>query len=209
MSAFSSVETSFPSRSRSTDIGAHVWLGIGVDEELARGRQRDGVVGVLGREQRQPLAIHADAVEVAEIRDRARLRGRRPTKYSIRFCSSTLSSCVTLPSPVVILCLQLARGEVVEIEVAPVVAFREPDHFVGSRQIAPVDPAVARFEERLGRLVHDLADGAGRWRRRREAIPACDRVRSTRTRAAEPSGCHWTSCHSPPHHTSSHSEERC
>ena len=45
---------------------------------------------------------------------------------------------------------------------APVVALREPDDLVRCRQIAPVDAAVARLEERLGLLFQHLADRAGR-----------------------------------------------
>jgi hypothetical protein len=48
------------------------------------------------------------------------------------------------------LVLELAGGEVVEIEIAPVVALAEPEDLVRGGQVVPVDLAVAALEE-LGR----------------------------------------------------------
>src|SRR5207248_11726085 len=59
--------------------------------------------------------------------------------------------------------LLLAPGlQVVQIQVSPVVALGEPDHFARARQVAPVDRAVARLEKRLRFFLEDLADRAGR-----------------------------------------------
>ena len=80
----------------------HVGLRIAVDEIFARGRERNLVIGVLRRQQRQILAVEADAIEMNEIRIAALLAARRRESTACRFFSSTRSSCVTLPSPVVI-----------------------------------------------------------------------------------------------------------
>ena len=95
----------------------------------------------------------------------------------MRLFSSTRSSCVTLPSPLVIWLLQLAGCQIVEIELAPVVALGEPDDFVVPGRYAPVDAAVAGLEER--RRPSPRARRARRRspHRRRAAAPACDRAR--------------------------------
>src|SRR4029450_10730941 len=66
--------------------------------------------------------------------------------------------------------LLAARLEVVEIEMAPVVTLREPEHLVRSGQEPPVDAAVARLEERFGLLLHDVAASAGRCVRHAELL---------------------------------------
>jgi hypothetical protein len=58
--------------------------------------------------------------------------------------------------------LELAGGEIVQIEVSPVLSFREPDEFIGRRNIPPVDPPVAGFEERRDGFLKHFANRAGR-----------------------------------------------
>ena len=57
---------------------------------------------------------------------------------------------------------QFPRGCIVEIEMPPVVALGEPDHFVRCGEILPVHPAVAGFEEGLDVLLEHFADLAGK-----------------------------------------------
>src|ERR1019366_1803507 len=59
------------------------------------------------------------------------------------------------------LVLELAGLGIVEVEMAPVVALAEPDDFPGLRQVAPVDTAVATFEEGGDRFFEDAAHRAG------------------------------------------------
>ena len=58
--------------------------------------------------------------------------------------------------------LQLAGLQIVKVELAPVVALREPDRFVRARQVLPVDASVARLEEGLALFLEHVADRAGR-----------------------------------------------
>ena len=76
----------------------------------------------------------------------------------------------------------LAPGlQVVQVELAPVVALGKPDHLVRARQVPPVHRAVARLEERLGLLFQHVADRRRSRHRPRAAARAGDRARSTRT----------------------------
>src|SRR5215471_13171362 len=59
------------------------------------------------------------------------------------------------------LVLQASGLQVVQIELAPPIALREPENLVRFRKKVPVDATVARFEERRGRFVEYVADGAG------------------------------------------------
>ena len=117
-------------------------------------------------------------------------RGPSPRTRPCGVFSSTCAICVTGPSPVVIWFFSAPGREVVEVELAPVVALRVPDHLVGRPQHAP---ARARLEvRRLGLLEH-RAHGAGRGVGHAERPPACGRATSRRRRAATPSGLHCMS----------------
>ena len=161
MSAFSSVDQQLAVGIAQHRDRRHVGLRIAVDEVLPGRRQRDVVVGVLRREQRQALPSMSDLDTGDGSTGRAPSPCRRQEVQRARFFSSTRSSCVTLPSPVVIWCFSLPGLQVVEIELAPVVALGKPDDLVGRRQVAPVDAAVARFEERRDLLLEHVADRAG------------------------------------------------
>src|ERR1039458_1963125 len=60
------------------------------------------------------------------------------------------------------LVFELAGGEVVEVEIAPVVAFAEPQNFIGSGEIMPVDLSVAALEKFRCGLTHEFANIACR-----------------------------------------------
>ena len=64
--------------------------------------------------------------------------------------------------------LQLAGGEVVQVQVAPVAALAPPQHFVALRQVAPVDRVDAALEPGL-RAFRRTRRAPRRWRRRRRA----------------------------------------
>ena len=94
--------------------------------------------------------------------DRGRAPCRRPGSRAVRVGSSTRSSCVTLPSPLVIGCFnlpvcrscryswpQLSRCE-------NQIASFEPGKYL------PVDASVARLEEGLALFLEHVADRAGR-----------------------------------------------
>ena len=56
----------------------------------------------------------------------------------------------------------MAGLQIVQIQLSPVIAFREPDDFVRGRQVPPVHAAIARLEERRDPFFHDGTDRAGR-----------------------------------------------
>ena len=67
---------------------------------------------------------------------------------------------------------------------APVVALAEPDELLRLRQVAPVDAAVAAFEEGGDLLFEHVADRAGGGVGDAQRLPLCDRARWRRRRAA-------------------------
>src|SRR5436309_10440199 len=65
--------------------------------------------------------------------------------------------------------LELTGLEVVEIELAPIVALGEPKDFVGSRKKAPVRPIAAAFEIRFHFFVDHIANASGHGIRHAES----------------------------------------
>ena len=102
----------------------------------------------------------------------------------MRAFSSTRRSCVTLPSPRRDLVLQLAGLQIVQIQLAPVVALGEPDHLVRRGQVSPVHPSVARLEVRRRPSPRGRRAPRRSPRRRRCRFSCRDRARSRRTRRA-------------------------
>ena len=146
---------------------------------------------------------------MAEVRVAPLLACRPRRNTSTPVFSSTRSSCVTLPLPLVIGFFSVPGLQVVQVEMAPVVALGEPDHFVRRRQVAPVDarrcptrrrsrpsPRARRGSRRCG--VGDaqlLAPVIARGRDERDA----SRCRGSTARRPSP----------PRHARSSQSVERC
>src|SRR5271170_6088127 len=60
------------------------------------------------------------------------------------------------------LVLELAGREVVEIEIAPVIALAEPENLVRLWQIMPIDHVVAALVKLRNRLAHHLANFSSR-----------------------------------------------
>src|SRR6266568_8046349 len=58
--------------------------------------------------------------------------------------------------------LELSRREIVEIELTPVIALGEPDHFIRGRESAPVHSAVTGLVLRRHVFPKDIAHAAGR-----------------------------------------------
>ena len=161
----------------------HVGLRIDVDEETAGRRERHVVIGVLRRQQLQVPAVHADAIQMAEVRVAPLLAADRDEiELPVLLVDAQQLGDVAVAAGDRVL---LAAGlQVVQVEMAPVVALGEPDHLVRRRQVSPVDGAVARLEERLGLLLR-ARPGSRRWPRRRRASPrAGDRARWRRTRCS-------------------------
>ena len=137
-----------------------VRLRVVVDEVLARRRQRHGVVGVFRRQQLRVLAVHAHAIEVTEVRIAAALAADAlEEERAAGFVHARQLRDVAVAARDRV--LLLAGLQVVHVEVAPVVALREPDRLVRTGQVLPVHLAVARFEERLALLLEHVANGAG------------------------------------------------
>src|SRR6202022_1138783 len=108
----------------------NVGTRIRVHEIAAGRRKRDAVVRIFRREQSQPLPIHSDLVELSEVRIAAALLG----------ISNEIEGAALLVDAEKLrdvafsardLALECAGREIVQIELCPVVALREPDHFVG------------------------------------------------------------------------------
>ena len=139
----------------------NVRLRIHVDEVLSRRRERHVVIGVLRREELEIPAVHSDPIEMPEVRIAAALSADADeVQRAVRLVYVKQLRHVAFSGRDLAL---LASGlQIVQIEMAPVVALGEPDHFVRSRQVPPVDPAVARFVKRLGFFLHHLADESRR-----------------------------------------------
>jgi hypothetical protein len=131
-----------------------------VDEEGAVGRWGDGVIGVLGGEELEVLAVEADAVVGGVVGVAAVLfaYGEEVEGAGFLVDGEDLGDVAGAGGDLV---LELAGGEVVEIHLAPVVAFGEPEEFVRGGQVVPVDLAVTALEELWRGLGVDVADVAG------------------------------------------------
>jgi hypothetical protein len=107
----------------------HVRFRVGVEEKTSRRRQRHVVVGVLGGQQRQVLPVHAHAIEVSKIgvapllapdRHEIELAALFVNAEQLRDIAGARGDRELLP----------ARLQVVQVEMAPVVALRKPDDLV-------------------------------------------------------------------------------
>ena len=104
------------------------------------------MIGVLWRQQRQVLPVHADPIEVPEIGVASLLA---PDGYEIELAvllvnAEQLRDIAVAGGDRELLATRL---QIVKVEMAPVVALRKPDDLVGRRQVAPVHRAVARSLE--------------------------------------------------------------
>ena len=141
-----------------------VGLRVGIDEVLAGWREGDFVIGVFRSQQRESRSVYPNLVELTEVRITPALLSAsdKPDRSA---CLVDATELRDVPFAAGDLALELAGGEIVQIELAPVVALREPDHFVRCRQNAPVDGAVAGFV--LGRdifakdVTHGSSPGIG------------------------------------------------
>ena len=117
--------------------------------------------GVFGRQQRRNPAVHVHLVEMREVRVVALLAADRQEEEqpALLVDAQQLRDVAFAAGD---LALQLAGLQVVEIELAPVVALGEPDDFVRCGQVAPVDAPVARLEEGRDGFLEHVADAAGR-----------------------------------------------
>ena len=118
------------------------------------------MIGVFGREELLSGAVEVDAVEVPEVGIAAGLLAYAEEVESAGFLVDA-KDLRDIAVSVGDLAFELAGGEVVEIEIAPVVALAEPEDLIGFGQIVPVDFAVAAFVELGGGFAHDFADFAG------------------------------------------------
>ena len=109
------------------------------------------MVRVFGRKQRQPLAVHANPVEVDEIRI-ASLLAAHAEKIELPLLLVDAQQLRDVPLAGRDLMFQGTGLQVVQVQLSPVVALREPDHFVRCRQIAPVHASVSRLVERVDLL---------------------------------------------------------
>ena len=164
--------------------GGDVGLGVRVDEILAVGRQLHRVVAVVGRQRDLRAAVDANAIEVREVRILALLASVRrvPDRARLLIDARDLRHRTFAARD---LSLQLAGVEIVEVELAPVVALRVPDHFVRRPQHAP---AGARLEVRRHRFLEHRAHRAGRRVGDAQRRRTCDRAPSTRARASSRRG---------------------
>ena len=141
------------------------------------------MVGVFRRQQIDALAVERRPIEVPEIRIAPLLAADADEiQHPVLLVDAQQLRDVALAAGDRV--LQPAALQIVEIQVAPVVAFREPDDLVRGRQIAPVDLAVARLEKRRDALFHQVAHDAARRVGDAELFVRCDRATSTRTPAA-------------------------
>ena len=118
---------------------------------------------------------------------------RRGQNQSVRDFSSTRSSCVTLPDAFVICVLQLPSGEIVEVQLPPVVALGEPDQLVRSRaarasSLAPLPDSILRRTDSANTA--RIAPVATSAMRNRPCLWSRDVETNARCR---PSGYHSTS----------------
>jgi hypothetical protein len=113
-------------------IGRAVRIG----EPATVGRQRDTVVGHLRREQRQSAAVEVHAIQVLVIRvARCVLAvGREPDTARLLVDAHDPRHVAGARGDAI---LELPGGEVVQIQMRPVVAIAPPDELVGGRQHAP------------------------------------------------------------------------
>ena len=138
----------------------NVRLPIGVKQIRTRRRQCHRVIAIFRREHRELLSVHPDPAEVAEVRIATRrlahaLKPQRPRLFihpdELRHVARTTRD----------LALQLARCEIVQVELAPIVSLREPDHFVGRGQHTPVGRTNPRLVLRQHDLLEHVAHRAG------------------------------------------------
>ena len=116
------------------------------------------MIAILRRQHREAFSIHADAAQLAEVRIAAwRLAHAAVPQGAALFIET--QDVRDVARPFRDLALQRAGREIVEIEVAPVVALGEPEHLVRRGQHAPVGHAVAGLVLRGHRLTHDVAHG--------------------------------------------------
>ena len=117
------------------------------------------MIAVLRREHREPLSVHPHLAERAEIRVAARhlADATKPQRARLLVHAQELRHVADTTRD---LALQLSGGEVIEVQLPPIVPLREPDHLVRRRQHAPVHLAVARLELRRHGLLEHVADGA-------------------------------------------------
>jgi hypothetical protein len=115
------------------------------------------VVAVLRRQQLQAFAVHVDAIEMTKVRVASLFTADGDEiQLPVLLVDTKQLRHVPVAGRDRVL---LAPGlQVVKIQVTPVVALGKPDDLVRRRQIAPVDCAIARLVERLGLLLHHLAD---------------------------------------------------
>ena len=118
------------------------------------------MVGIIGSEERQARPVHSDFVEMAEVRIAPALPGI-PDEVECAALVVDAQHLIYVPFPGRDLVLEPPGGEIVEVELSPVVALGEPDHFVGPRENAPVHESVSRLE--LGRdiLTQHVANLSG------------------------------------------------
>ncbi len=118
------------------------------------------MIGIFRGQQLCRLAVHRLAIEMAEVRIAAALLADALViEHAAGFIDAHQLRDVAFAAGQ--LALLLAGLEIVQIQLAPVVALRKPDRFVRTGERLPVDPSVAGFEERLTFLLEHFADGAG------------------------------------------------
>src|ERR1051325_8429232 len=118
--------------------------GVAVQEVIAVGGERDIVSRILRSEQLLPFPIEANAVEVTEIWVATFfLADAEEVDGAVLFIDLQHLRYVAVTAGALV--LQLARGKIVEVKLAPVVALTEPDGLVGAEEPVVVDLAVARF----------------------------------------------------------------
>ena len=142
----------------------HRWRvrrGVAVDEEAAVGRHGHHVIAVLRRQQLLPLAVEADAIEVVEVRIAA---GFLAVAHEVDLAGLLVHAHDPLHVAAAArdTVLQLAGGQVVQVQVDPVVALRPPDQLVRRRQHPPQVLGHRRIADlRRHLLLEQRADGAG------------------------------------------------
>ena len=207
MSAFSRVRISLPLTSRTHRHRRAIRCGVAVHEIVAGVGEEHFVGGVLGRQQRWNPAVHVHLVEMREVRVATLLAADRLDEQqpALLVDAQQLRDVAFAAGD---LALQLAGLEVVEIELAPVVALGEPDHFVRRRQVAPVDRArcpTRRTSRRFPRARRGPLPVAGSATR--SVVFLWSRDVETNATLFE-SGAHCTSAQSPPRHDEVVAERR-
>ncbi len=133
---------------------------VAVDEVLPVRRERDLVVGAVRRQQAEPGAVEAHAVEVAEVGVSGLAAGAEEVDGAAPRVDAQHLQHVPVAARDRV--LQAAGCEVVQVEVAPAAALGEPDRLVRAGQHVPVHAVDAGLEEAGHRLLEDVAHGAGR-----------------------------------------------